>query len=155
MKAKKEEKLKNYIPSQDEEYMNKKQLSYFKEVLEVWRMQTQHNLAEVEKRLSELNASDERDEMDRAFIETEVTITINKISALQNLLNDIDTSLSDIETGSYGYCKKTGKEIGLKRLLAKPTSRFAIKAQEDTEKEAQIKVIEEDENQLEDNDQIS
>jgi DnaK suppressor protein len=145
MKAKRNEINKDYSPSQDEQYMNKKQLGYFKEILETWRLQTQHNLSDMEKRLSELNASDERDEMDRAFIETEVAITINKISALQNLLNDIDISLMDIEKGTYGYCKKTGKEIGLKRLLAKPTSRFAIKAQEDTEKEEKIKVIEEEE----------
>lgn len=125
----------NYIPSLDEDYMNSAQKKYFQDVLEKWRLQTQHNLSTVEIKLSELNASDEKDEMDRAFLETEVSITINKISALQELLNDIDISLGDIENGSYGFCMKTGKEIGLKRLIAKPTSRFAIKAQEDTEKE--------------------
>ena len=135
---------KIYIPSVEEEYMNKKHLQYFTEVLEKWRLQTQHNLAEVEQKLSELNASDEKDEMDRAFLETEVSITINKISALQNLLNDIDISLSDIVNGTYGFCLKTGKEIGLKRLIAKPTSRFAIKAQEDTEKEVKIKFQKDD-----------
>ena len=146
MKASKTEILKDYIPSLDEKYMNVKQISYFKEILETWRLQTQHNLSDAEKRLAELNASDEHDEMDRAFIETEVSLVINKISALQNLLNDIDISLGDVEIGNYGYCRKTGKEIGIKRLLAKPTSRFAIKAQEDTEKEAQIKQkIDEDE----------
>jgi DnaK suppressor protein len=145
MKAKTNEIIKDYSPSQSEPYMNKKQLNYFKEVLETWRLQTQHNLSDVEKKLSELNANDERDELDRAFIETEVAITINKISALQTLLNDIDVSLMDIEKSSYGFCKKTGKEIGLKRLLAKPTSRFAIKAQEDTEKEAKTRMIEDEE----------
>lgn len=135
MKVKKTETSRDYSPLLSEQYMNPRQLAYFKENLEVWRLQTQHNLSEMEKRLAELNASDERDEMDKAFIETEVAITINKISALQNLLNEIDISLMDIEVGSYGYCRKTGKEIGLKRLLAKPTSRFAIKAQETAEKE--------------------
>ena len=128
MKAKKTEIIKDYSPSQDEQYMNKKQLEYFKEILEAWRFQTQHNLSDVEKKLSELNANDERDEMDRAFIETEVAITINKISALQNLLNDIDISLADIEKGSYGFCRKSGKEIGLKRLMAKPTSKMSVSA---------------------------
>jgi DnaK suppressor protein len=145
MKAKKTEILIDYLPSTDEKYMNKQQLNYFKDVLETWRFQTQANLSDVEKRLAELNASDEHDEMDRAFIETEVSITINKISALQNLLNDIDVSLNDIEFGNYGYCRKNGKEIGIKRLLAKPTSRFAIKAQEDTEKEERMKRKFEDE----------
>ncbi len=154
MKAKRNEIVKNYTPSHDEQYMNKKQLEYFKEVLETWRLQTQHNLSEVEKRLSELNASDERDEMDRAFIETEVAITINKISALQNLLNEIDISLTDIQKGTYGYCKKSGKEIGIKRLMAKPTSRFAIKAQEDTEKQAKTKVIEDDDLQSSTNEDL-
>lgn len=145
MKAKKTDILKDYSPSVNEPYMNAKQISYFKESLEVWRLQTHHNLSEVEKRLAELNASDEHDDMDRAFIETEVAITINKISGLQNLLHEIDIALLDIESGTYGYCKKTGKEIGLKRLLARPTSRFAIKAQEDKEKESSIKLFNEDE----------
>ena len=139
MNAKNIESLKDYSPSLDEQYMNPKQISYFKETLETWRLQSQYNLSDAEKRLAELNASDEHDEMDKAFIETEVSLIINKISALQNLLNEIDVALGDIEIGNYGYCKKSGKEIGIKRLMAKPTSRFAIKAQEDTEKETQIK----------------
>ena len=136
MKAKKVYVInKDYSPSVDEQYMNPKQIEYFKDTLEKWRMQTQHNLNDVEEKLAELSDNDERDEMDRAFLETEISIIINKMSALQNLLNDIDLSMEDIETGKYGYCQKTGIEIGLKRLLAKPTSRFAIKAQEDTENE--------------------
>lgn len=146
MKVKNIEIFKDYSPSQNEPYMNKNQLGFFKEVLESWRIQTQHNLSDVERKLSELNAGDEHDEMDRAFIETEVAITINKISALQNLLNEIDVSLQDIEIGIYGYCRKSGKEIGIKRLMAKPTSRFAIKAQEDSEKELKTRIkTEEDE----------
>lgn len=139
MKAKKTENVNDYTPVTSEQYMSEKQIRYFKENLEIWSLQTQHNLAETEKKLAELNANDEHDEMDRAFIETEVAITINKISALQNLLNEIDISLNDIKNGNYGYCRKTGEPIGIKRLLAKPTSRFAIKAQEDSEREEKIK----------------
>jgi DnaK suppressor protein len=145
MKPIKEYKNPSYIPSVEEKYMNQKQLNYFTEVLEKWRLQTQNNLTEVEERLSELNSSDEKDEMDRAFLETEVSLTINKISALQNLLQDIDSSLNDIQNNTYGFCLKTGKEIGLKRLIAKPTSRFAIKAQEDTEKVVKLKLQEDEE----------
>jgi DnaK suppressor protein len=134
--------INTYTPSADEKYMNSNQINYFKDILDKWRFQTQHNLIDVEKRLSDLNASDEKDDLDKAFLETEVSITINKISALQNLLNEIDISLGDIVNGSYGFCKKTGKEIGLKRLMAKPTSRFAIKAQEDNEREIKIKETE-------------
>lgn len=146
----KETYLKDYIPSINEQYMNAKQVAYFKENLEVWRLQTHHNLSEMERRLAELNASDEHDEMDRALIETEVAITINKISTLQTLLHDIDLSLADIEMETYGYCKKTGKEIGVKRLMAKPTSRFAIKAQEENEREVQIKQKIEDDIRVQD-----
>lgn len=150
MKAKKTDILKDYSPSINEEYMNAKQIAYFKGVLEVWRLQAHHNLSEVEKRLAELNASEEHDDMDRAFIETEVAITINKISSLQNLLNEIDISLHDIDAGTYGYCKKSGKEIGLKRLLAKPTSRFGVKAQETEEKENNVRFLK-DEDEDEEN----
>jgi DnaK suppressor protein len=142
MKAKKANVVVNspdYIPSVDEKYMNARQIAYFKDILEKWRIQTHNNLNEAQKKLEELNGRDEHDEMDKAFMETETAISINNIAGCQNLLNDIDISLGDIEIGNYGYCRKTGKEVGLKRLMAKPTSRYAIKAQEDSERQAKPK----------------
>ena len=32
--------------------------------------------------------------------------------------------------GEYGYCEETGKEIGLKRLEARPIATLCIEAQE-------------------------
>lgn len=41
------------------------------------------------------------------------------------LMRKIDKALERIEDGSYGYCEASGVEIGLQRLLARPTTEFS------------------------------
>jgi len=38
--------------------------------------------------------------------------------------------LRRIQDGSYGYCEDTGEPIGLARLLARPTTKLCLEAQE-------------------------
>ena len=38
-------------------------------------------------------------------------------------------AISRIENGEYGYCLETGEEIGLERLLARPTATLSLEAQ--------------------------
>ena len=48
----------------------------------------------------------------------------------RKLLRKIDSALSRIDDGSYGYCEETGEEIGLKRLEARPVATLCLEAQE-------------------------
>ncbi len=51
-------------------------------------------------------------------------LSVEKV--LENNLKDIDKALKRIEKGTYGICKYCGKEIGEKRLLARPVSSACI-----------------------------
>ena len=53
---------------------------------------------------------------------------------LKNELGQIDDALKRIQDGEYGYCVDTGDEIGLPRLVAAPTARRTIDAQEAQER---------------------
>ncbi|WP_022671281.1 TraR/DksA family transcriptional regulator [Hippea alviniae] len=41
-------------------------------------------------------------------------------------LREIEESLYDIEKGTYGICKRCGKEIEIERMKAKPTAKYCI-----------------------------
>ncbi|WP_035587236.1 TraR/DksA family transcriptional regulator [Hippea jasoniae] len=41
-------------------------------------------------------------------------------------LQEIEESLFDIEKGTYGICKRCGKEIEMERMKAKPTAKYCI-----------------------------
>ncbi len=44
----------------------------------------------------------------------------------RNHLREIEESLYDIEKGTYGTCKRCGKEIEIERMKAKPTAKYCI-----------------------------
>jgi len=45
---------------------------------------------------------------------------------LESTLRDIDNALSRIEKGTYGVCKYCGKNIGKKRMLARPVASACV-----------------------------
>jgi DnaK suppressor protein len=52
----------------------------------------------------------------------------------RKLLKKINSALTRIDSGEYGWCQETGEPIGLPRLLARPTAEYSIEAQERHEK---------------------
>jgi len=48
----------------------------------------------------------------------------------RNLINQNESALRRIEDGTFGYCRITGEEIGLKRLEALPHALLSMDAQE-------------------------
>ncbi len=53
---------------------------------------------------------------------------------LENTLRDINKTLDRIARGTYGICKYCGKEIGEKRLLARPVSSACIECKNKLQK---------------------
>ncbi len=45
---------------------------------------------------------------------------------LEKTLRDINNTLNRIENGKYGICKYCGKEIGKKRMLARPVASACV-----------------------------
>lgn len=132
-----------YVPSEQEEYMNPRQVQYFKEKLLKWREELIQESNETIKHLKEENWND-ADLTDRASMEIEVRIELRTRDRYRKLLNKIDIALEKIKNNEYGYCEETGEEIGLKRLEARPTAALCIEAQERYEKYERQHLDEED-----------
>jgi DnaK suppressor protein len=123
----------NYIPNNEEPFMNTKQVEYFKEKLINWRDQI---IKECSETITDMQDNQiEADLIDAAAKEVDHTITLRTRDRERKLLKKIDEALRRIENGTYGYCEDTGEPIGLKRLDARPIATLSIEAQERHERE--------------------
>jgi DnaK suppressor protein len=118
-----------YRPSEDEPYMNPKQLEYFRQKLLKWREEL---LEESEKTLAKLKQekASEPEAVDRGTLESNTAFELRTRDRYRKLMKKIDSALGRISDGSYGYCEETGEEIGIKRLEARPIASLCIEAQE-------------------------
>ena len=127
----------DYVPSDDEEYMNPRQQAYFQMLLIDWKRsihtaagQTLQSLADGPIREADLN--------DRASSETDWGIELRTRDRQRKLVSKIDAALRRIERGDYGYCEVTGDPIGLRRLIARPVATMTVEAQEAHERREKI-----------------
>ncbi|WP_292446628.1 RNA polymerase-binding protein DksA [Methylibium sp.] len=113
----------------DSEYMNDKQLDFFRGQLEKQRNDLLDNAGETTEHLRE-DTSIVPDPADRATIEEEHALELRTRDRERKLLKKISQSLQRIESGEYGFCDETGEPIGLGRLLARPTATLSLEAQQ-------------------------
>jgi len=123
----------NYKPSEKEEYMNDKQLAYFRQKLSAWREELIAESQETINNLKEENWQ-EPDLSDRASLETEAGVELRTRNRYLKLIGKIDAALRRIDNKEYGFCEETGDPIGLKRLEARPIATMTVEAQERHEK---------------------
>ena len=118
-----------YRPSEDEEFMNDRQLEYFKQKLLNWK---EDILRESRETLSHLQSETENhpDLADPATSETDRALELRTRDRQRKLISKIDEALRRIEDGSYGYCEETGEPIGVARLDARPIATLSLDAQE-------------------------
>ena len=118
-----------YRPSEDEEFMNERQLEYFKLKLLNWK---EDILRESRETLSHLQSETENhpDLADRASSETDRALELRTRDRQRKLISKIDAALHRIDDGTYGYCEETGDPIAIKRLEARPIATLSIEAQE-------------------------
>jgi DnaK suppressor protein len=122
-----------YAPSIDEEYMSTTQVEYFRQKLLTWRAEL---LAESNDTISHLKEENwqEPDINDRASLETDAALELRTRDRYRKLVNKIDSALSRVADGSYGFCDETGEDIGLLRLEARPIATLTVEAQEKHER---------------------
>jgi DnaK suppressor protein len=113
----------------DSEYMNEKQLEFFRVRLTTLKDDLLSNAGETTEHLRE-DTSIVPDPADRATIEEEHALELRTRDRERKLLKKISQSLARIEAGDYGYCDETGEPIGLARLLARPTATLSLEAQQ-------------------------
>jgi DnaK suppressor protein len=113
----------------DSEYMNEKQLDFFRGRLQEQKDALLSNAGETTEHLRE-DTSIVPDPADRATIEEEHALELRTRDRERKLLKKISQSLMRIENGEYGFCDETGEPIGLGRLIARPTATLSLEAQQ-------------------------
>lgn len=126
-----------YTPSEDEEFMNPRQLEYFRKLLIQWKKSI---IEEAEQVLAQLQDEPMRepDLADRASSETDWSIELRTRDRQRKLISKIDAAVRRIDEGEYGYCEVTGEPISLGRLQARPIATMTIEAQERHERQERI-----------------
>jgi RNA polymerase-binding transcription factor len=118
-----------YQPSATEEFMNPKQVEYFRQRLE-----------EVRRELDAMPSRDaddlgrEGDQTDHASADSEREFEIQNRERVQMLLRQTERALARLEDETYGYCADTSEPIDLKRLMAQPTTSLSLAAQQARER---------------------
>jgi DnaK suppressor protein len=113
----------------DSEYMNDKQLEFFRMKLQALKDDLLSNAGETTEHLRE-DTSIVPDPADRATIEEEHALELRTRDRERKLLKKISQSLARIDSGEYGFCDETGEPIGLGRLIARPTATLSLEAQQ-------------------------
>jgi len=127
----------DYVPAEDEPFMNERQLEYFRRKLIAWK----EDLIEGSKvTISGLqnNTRNIPDITDRASEETDRALELRARDRQRKLVSKIDAALRRIDEGEYGYCEVTGAPISLKRLDARPIATMTLEAQEKHERREKV-----------------
>jgi DnaK suppressor protein len=110
-----------------EHYMSEAQLFFFKNKLEILANELLDNAGETTEHLRKTSLVP--DPADRATLEEEYSLELRTRDRERKLLKKVKEAISRIDNGEYGYCLETGEEIGLERLLARPTATLSLEAQ--------------------------
>ncbi|WP_337786146.1 RNA polymerase-binding protein DksA [Ramlibacter lithotrophicus] len=113
----------------DTEYMNEKQMAFFRLKLMQLKQDILDNAGETTEHLREETVI-VPDPADRATIEEEHALELRTRDRERKLLKKIEQSIARIDAGDYGYCDETGEPIGVGRLLARPTATLSLEAQQ-------------------------
>lgn len=114
-----------YAPKKGEEYMNKKQLVHFRNILEALKVELSQDIDRTVHTMQD-EATVFADPNDRASQESDMALELRNRDRERKLIKKIEETIGKIESQDYGYCESCGVEIGLKRLEARPTATLCI-----------------------------
>jgi|TARA_B110001452_G_C14894859_1_gene312767 DnaK suppressor protein len=126
-----------YEPNQNEVFMNKKQVEYFKNRLLEWKKELLKESNVTIEKLKE-EPSNKPDVTDRASLESDRSLELRTRDRARKLLSKINKALLKIDDGTYGYCEETMEPISIERLKARPIATLTLEAQENHEKSEKV-----------------
>ncbi len=126
-----------YRPTDDEPFMNPRQIDYFRKKLLAWKDEILKESRETLEHLQEASVA-HADMADRASSESDRALELRTRDRQRKLISKIDAALRRIEEGTYGYCEETGEPIGLARLDARPIATLSLEAQEGHERREKV-----------------
>lgn len=128
---------KDYLPSEEEPFMNEKQLKYFRKKLLDWKSEIMDGTQDTIKGMQN-GTRNIPDAADRASEETDRSLELRTRDRQRKLISKIDGALRRIDNGEYGYCDVTGEPISLKRLNARPIATMSLEAQAKHERKEKV-----------------
>lgn len=114
-----------YKPKGKEEYMNQRQLTHFRKMLDEMKRDLSQDIDRTVHTMQD-EATIFADPNDRASQESDMSLELRSRDRERKLIKKIDETIARIDGGEYGYCESCGVEIGLKRLEARPTATLCI-----------------------------
>ncbi len=105
-------------------YMNDAQQAFFRELLIELHETTLIRIQEAKEQMKQPH--DCSDESDLASWQEQCNICLRIVDREQKLLPKIKDALERTRLGTYGYCEESGEEIGIRRLLARPTAEYGF-----------------------------
>ena len=127
----------DYVPSEDEPFMNERQLQFFKRKLLDWKEDILRGARETVSHLQK-ETENHPDLADRASSETDRALELRTRDRQRKLISKIDEALRRIDERDYGYCEETGEPIGIARLMARPIATLGLEAQERHERRERV-----------------
>jgi DnaK suppressor protein len=119
----------DYLPSDDDEFMNPMMTEFFRQRLLEWRTELLRESGQTLLNMQNTSIQ-EPDIADRASLESERALELRTRDRGRKLISKIDDALRRIETGDYGYCEDSGEPINIRRLIARPIATLSVEAQE-------------------------
>ena len=117
--------------------MNERQRDYFRQKLLAWKEDILKEAKETLQHLQDENQN-HPDLADRASSETDRAIELRARDRQRKLIAKIDSAISRIEEGTYGFCEETGEPIAIRRLEARPIATLSVEAQERHERRERV-----------------
>ena len=114
-----------YAAKKGEEYMNAKQRTHFRKILEALKAELSEEIDRTVHTMQD-EATVFADPNDRASQESDMALELRNRDRERKLIKKIDETIARIDANEYGYCESCGVEIGLKRLEARPTATVCI-----------------------------
>ena len=118
---------KELLAMSEDDYMNDRQLAFFRHRLEEMEKELRSNAGQTTEHLRETTVVP--DPADRATIEEEHALELRTRDRERKLLKKVQAAIQRIDNGEYGWCEETGEPIGVARLLARPTATLSLEAQ--------------------------
>jgi RNA polymerase-binding transcription factor len=117
--------LPSYVAKKGEEYMNARQRTHFRKILEQLKSELSEEIDRTVHTMQD-EATVFADPNDRASQESDIALELRNRDRERKLIKKIDETIARIDADEYGYCESCGVEIGLKRLEARPTATLCI-----------------------------
>jgi DnaK suppressor protein len=127
----------DYRPSEDEPFMNDRQVEYFRRKLQDWKAELLEGSRDTIETMKD-GTRNIPDVNDRASEETDRALELRTRDRARKLVSKIEAALRRIDEGEFGYCSVTGDPISLKRLDARPIATMSLEAQEKHERREKV-----------------